>query len=91
MRSNEIWRRPLSLSERTAIHLQDVEAEGARLRGPNRFRESPHPRVTFAKRLLEAPGAQPAQGRICADHASSPMRDQVKKARHRIYDEVSVF
>jgi hypothetical protein len=83
--------RPLSPSESDTIRWQDVEAEPPGFVVINRYRESPHPRVTFAadfsKRLDPQPGIKVvyARTRIESD------RDQVKKLYIGYSDDVSVF
>ena len=83
--------RPLSSSERDRIHWQDVEAEPPGFVVINRYRESPHPRVTFqsdfSKRLEPQPGMKVVYARttIISD------RDQVKKLYIGYSDDVSVF
>ena len=83
--------RPLAASESQAIRWQDVEAEPPGFVVINRYRESPHPRVTFAndfsKRLEPQPGTKVvyARTRIVSE------RDQVKKLSLGYSDEVSVF
>jgi hypothetical protein len=83
--------RPLSPSERDAIRWQDVEAEPPGFVVINRYRESPHPRVSFAndfsKRLEPQPGMKVvyARTRIDSDRA------QVKKLYLGYSDDVSVF
>jgi len=70
---------------------EDVEAESPGFVVINRYRESPHPRVSFAndfsKRLDPQPGMKVvyARTRIASD------RDQVKKLLIGYSDEVSVF
>jgi hypothetical protein len=82
---------PLSPSESAAIRWQDVEAEPPGFVLINRYRESPHPRVSFAndfsKRLEPQPGMKVvfARTRIDSD------RDQVKKLFLGYSDDVSVF
>jgi|GEM_PF-157000 len=83
--------RPLSRSERAAIAWQDVEAEPPGFVVINRYRDSPHPRVTFAndfsKRLEPQPGTKVVYARaiIVSDH------EQIKKLDIGYSDEVSVF
>lgn len=83
--------RPLSSAELQAIEWQDVEAEAPGFVVINRYRESPHPRVSFqgdfSKRLEPQPGMTMvyARTRILAD------RDQVKKLYLGYSDDVSVF
>jgi hypothetical protein len=83
--------RPLSPSESDAIRWQDVEAEPPGFVVINRYRESPHPGVTFqgdfSKRLEPQPGMKVVYARtsITSDH------DQVKKLYIGYSDDVSVF
>jgi hypothetical protein len=83
--------RPISRSESDAMRWQDVEAESPGFVVINRYRESPHPRVSFAndfsKRLEPQPGMKVvyARTRIASD------RDQVKKLYIGYSDDVSVF
>jgi hypothetical protein len=83
--------RPLSPSERDAIHWQDVEAESPGFVVINRYRESPHPRVTFqsdfSTRLQPQPGMKVVYARTTIDSD----RDQVKKLYIGYSDDVSVF
>lgn len=83
--------RPLSVSELTAMKWQDVEAEPPGFVPINRYRASPHPRVTFAndfsKRLDPQPGMEVvyARANIVSDS------DQVRKLYIGYSDDVSVF
>jgi hypothetical protein len=83
--------RPLPPSESDVMGWQDVEAEPPGFVAINRYRESPHPKVSFAndfsKRLEPQPGMKVvyAQTRIDSD------RDQVKKLYIGYSDDVSVF
>ncbi|MEK6336512.1 MAG: hypothetical protein AABM67_16415 [Acidobacteriota bacterium] len=83
--------RPLSPAERDAINWEEVEAEPPGFVVINRYRASPHPRVSFAndfsKRLEPQPGMKVvyAKTTIFADH------DQVKKLEIGYSDDVSVF
>lgn len=83
--------RPLPPSESTAIHWQDVEAEPPGFVVIYRYREAPHPRVTFqgdfSKRLEPQRGMKVIYARtsINSDH------DQVKKLYIGYSDDVSVF
>ncbi|MGZ3443522.1 MAG: hypothetical protein ACXVDD_28565, partial [Polyangia bacterium] len=83
--------RPLAPAESAQILWQDVEAEPPGFVLINRFRESPHPRVSFAanfaKRLEPQPGMQVVYART---HIESD-RDQVKKLSIGYSDDVSVF
>jgi hypothetical protein len=83
--------RPLPPAESDAIRWQEVEAEPPGFVVINRYRESPHPRVSFAsdfsKRLEPQPGMKVAYARtsIASD------RDQLKKLYIGYSDDVSVF
>lgn len=83
--------RPLSSSEIAAMPWQDVEAEPPGLVAINRYRESPHPRVSFAndfsKRLEPQPGMRVVYARTNVDSD----RDQVRKLFIGYSDDVSVF
>jgi hypothetical protein len=83
--------RPLSDTESKSIKWQDVEAEAPGIVAVNRYRESPHPRVTFAndfsKRLEPQPGMKVIYARTNIDSD----REQVKKLFIGYSDDVSVF
>jgi len=83
--------RPLPASESAALRWQDVEAEPPGFVPINRYRESPHPRVSFAndfsKRLEPQPGMKVVYARTTIDSD----RDQVKKLALGYSDDVSVF
>ncbi|HEY2187600.1 MAG TPA: hypothetical protein VGH48_03465 [Caldimonas sp.] len=83
--------RPLAPAEIAQIHWQDVDAEPPGLVLVNRYRESPHPRVSFAtdwsKRLEPQPGMQVVYARAVIDSD----RDQAKKLAIGYSDDVSVF
>ena len=82
---------PLSASESEAIHWQDVEAEPPGFVVIYRYREAPHPRVTFqgdfSKRLEPQPGMKVIYARTNIESD----RDQVKKLYIGYSDDVSVF
>jgi hypothetical protein len=82
---------PLTSSETDAIRWQDVEAEPPGVVVIYRYREAPHPRVTFAndfsKRLESQPGMKVVYARTSIDSD----RDQVKKLYLGYSDDVSVF
>jgi hypothetical protein len=82
---------PLSPQERDTIKWQDVEAEPPGFVVINRYRESPHPRVTFqgdfSKRLEPQPGMKVVYARTSIDSD----RDQVKKLYIGYSDDVSLF
>jgi len=83
--------RPLSTAESAAIQWQDVEAEPPGFIVLYRYREAPHPRVTFqsdfATRLQPQPGLKVLYARttIDSDH------DQLKKLEIGYSDDVTVF
>jgi len=83
--------RSLSPAEIKSIPWQDVEAEAPGLVTLYRYREAPHPRVTFqgdfSKRLEPQPGMKVLYARtsIISD------REQVKKLLIGYSDDVSVF
>lgn len=83
--------RPLSPSEAATIPWQPVEAEPPGFVVLNRYRDSPHPRVTFqsdfSKRLDPQPGTRVVYARttIRSDRAS------LRKLELGYSDEVSVF
>ncbi|MEO8134176.1 MAG: hypothetical protein ABI831_09385 [Betaproteobacteria bacterium] len=83
--------RPLAAAESRAIQWEDVEAEAPGIVAINRYRDSPHPRVSFAndfsKRLDPQPGMKVVYARTRIDAA----RDQVKKLYIGYSDDVSVF
>lgn len=77
--------------EADAVRWQDVEAEPPGFVVINRYRESPHPRVTFAndfsKRLEPQPGMKVVYARTVIDSD----REQLKKLYVGYSDDVSVF
>ncbi len=83
--------RPLTAAESAAIRWQDVEAEPRGFVVLYRYREAPHPRVSFqgdfSKRLEPKPGMQVVYARTRIDSD----RDQVKKLSIGYSDDVSVF
>jgi hypothetical protein len=83
--------RALPRSESDAIHWQDVEAEPPGFVVLYRYREAPHPRVTFqgdfSKRLEPQPGMKVLYARTSIDSD----REQVKKLEIGYSDDVSVF
>jgi hypothetical protein len=83
--------RPLTAAESAGIHWQDVEAEPPGFVVLYRYREAPHPRVTFqgdfSKRLEPQPGMKVLYARTSIDSD----REQVKKLEIGYSDDVSVF
>jgi hypothetical protein len=82
---------PLSPTESAAIRWQDVEAEPPGFVVLYRYREAPHPRVTFqgdfSKRLEPQPGMKVVYARTSIDSD----RDQVQRLLIGYSDDVSVF
>jgi hypothetical protein len=82
---------PLTSSESDFIHWQDVEAEPPGFVVLYRYREAPHPRVSFAndfsKRLEPQPGMKVVYARTRIDSD----RPRVKKLFIGYSDDVSVF
>jgi hypothetical protein len=83
--------RPLAASERRAMRWQDVEAEAPGFVVINRYRESPHPRVTFATDFTKRLDPQPGTAVVYATTTIESDRDQVKRLLLGYSDEVSVF
>ena len=83
--------RPLSNAEIADINWQEVEAEPPGLVVINRYRESPHPRVTFANDFSKRLEPQPGMKVVYARTAIRSDRDQVKKLYVGYSDDVSVF
>lgn len=83
--------RPLSPSESNGIHWQDVEAEPPGFVVLYRYREAPHPKVSFqgdfSKRLEPQSGMKVVYARTNLDSD----RDRVKKLYIGYSDDVSVF
>ena len=82
---------PLSSSEIAGIQWQDVEAEPPGLVVLYRYRDAPHPRVTFqsdfSTRLQPQPGMKVLYARTNIDSD----RDQLKKLEIGYSDDVTVF
>jgi hypothetical protein len=83
--------RPLSPAEINSIAWQEVEAEPPGFVVLYRYRDAPHPRVTFqgdfSKRLEQQPGMKVLYARTTI----SSDREQVKKLLIGYSDDVSVF
>jgi 3-keto-disaccharide hydrolase len=83
--------KPLTLAEIAEIKWQEVEAEPPGFVVLYRYRQAPHPRVTFqgdfSKRLEPQPGMKMLYARTTIDSD----RDQVKKLEIGYSDDVSVF
>jgi hypothetical protein len=83
--------RPLTRTEQDAIRWQDVEAEPPGFVAINRYRDSPHPRVTFANDFSKRLDPQPGMKVVYARTTIASERDQVKKLFIGYSDDVSVF
>ena len=83
--------RPLSPAERKAMQWQDVEAEPPGFVVINRYRESPHPRVTFQGDFSKRLEPQPGMKVVYARTTIVSERDDVRKLDLGYSDDVSVF
>ena len=81
----------LSPSESDAIRWQDVEAEPPGFVVIYRYREAPHPRVSFASDFSKRLEPQPGMKVVYARTSIASDRDQVKKLYLGYSDDVSVF
>ena len=82
---------PLSPQERDTIQWQDVEAEPPGFVVIYRYREAPHPMVTFANDFSKRLDPQPGMKVIYARTSIVSESDQVKKLYIGYSDDVSVF
>jgi hypothetical protein len=82
---------PLSTGETAAIHWQTVEAEWPGIVPINRYRESPHPRVTFQSDFSTRLDPQPGTRVVYARTTIDADRDQIRKLSLGYSDEVSIF
>jgi hypothetical protein len=83
--------RPLAPSESKALQWLDVEAEPPGIVAINRYRESPHPRVSFATDFSKRLEPQPGMKVVYARAVIESERDQVRKLSLGYSDDVSVF
>ena len=83
--------RPLSPSESASGQWQDVEAESPGFVVIYRYREAPHPRVTFQGDFSRRLEPQPGMKVVYARTSINSDRDQVKKLLIGYSDDVSVF
>ena len=83
--------KPLSLAEIRTIKWQEVDAEAPGIVAINRYRESPHPRVTFANDISKRLDPQPGMAVVYARTNIVSDRDQTKKLYIGYSDDVSVF
>jgi hypothetical protein len=83
--------RPLSAAESASMTWQDVEAEPPGLVPINRYRPSPHPRVTFANDFSKRLDPQPGMKVVYARTTITSDSDAVRKLSLGYSDDVSVF
>ncbi len=83
--------RPLSPAESGAIPWQEVEAEPPGFVVLYRYREAPHPMVTFQRDFSTRLQPQPGMKVVYARAGIDSDRDQVKKLAIGYSDDVSVF
>jgi hypothetical protein len=83
--------RPLTAAESSAIQWQDVTAEPPGFVLLYRYREAPHPRVTFQGDFSKRLEAQPGMKVLYARTQIVSEREQVKKLELGYSDDVSVF
>jgi hypothetical protein len=81
----------LSPSESEAMPWQKVVAEAPGFVVVNRYRDSPHPRVSFANDFSKRLAPQPGMRVVYARTRIQAERDQVKKLLIGYSDDVSVF
>lgn len=82
---------PLTPSESDAIRWQDVEAEPPGFVVIYRYRDAPHPRVSFANDFSKRLEPQPGMKVVYARTSIASDRDQLKKLYLGYSDDVSVF
>jgi hypothetical protein len=82
---------PLTPAESGAIQWQEVEAEPPGFVVLYRYREAPHPRVTFADDFSKRLDPQPGMKVLYARTTIASEGEQVKKLEIGYSDEVSVF
>ena len=83
--------RPLGAAEIEAIRWQEVEAEPPGFVAINRYRESPHPRVSFASDFSKRLEPQPGMRVVYARTTIEADRDEVRTLHIGYSDDVSVF
>lgn len=83
--------KPLAPAEIKAIKWQEVEAEPPGLVNIYRYREAPHPRVTFANDFSKRLDPQPGMKVVYARTTIVAARDEVRKLLIGYSDDVSVF
>lgn len=83
--------RPLAPAESAAIRWQEVEAESPGFVVLYRYREAPHPRVTFQRDFSTRLQPQPGIKVVYARTSIESDREQMKKLFIGYSDDVSVF
>lgn len=83
--------RPLTAAEVRSIPWQEVEAESPGFVPINRYRESPHPRVTFANDPAKRLDPQEGMAVVYAKTTIVSANDEVRKLNLGYSDDVSVF
>lgn len=83
--------RPLSPSERAGIKWQEVKAEPPGIVAIYRYREAPHPRVSFQGDFTKRLEPQPGMKVLYARTSIPSDQEQVKKLYLGYSDDVSVF
>lgn len=83
--------RPLAPDEIAAMGWENVTAEAPGLVPINRYRDSPHPRVSFANDFAKRLEPQPGMKVVYARTYIEAERDQVRKLSIGYSDDVSVF
>jgi hypothetical protein len=83
--------RPLTKAESDTIQWQDVEAEPPGFVVLYRYRQAPHPMVTFQGDFSKRLEPQPGMKVLYAHTTINSDRDQVKKLEIGYSDDVSVF
>ena len=83
--------KPLGASEIASISWQDVEAEPPGLVALYRYRDAPHPRVTFQGDFSKRLDPQPGMKVLYARTTITSDRAQVKRLALGYSDDVSVF
>ena len=83
--------KPISATESNAINWDEVEAEPPGIVVLYRYRDAPHPRVTFANDFSKRLDPQPGMKVVYARTTIQSDRDQVKKLLLGYSDDVSVF
>jgi hypothetical protein len=83
--------RPLTRAESAAMAWQDVEAEPPGFVVLYRYREAPHPKVSFASDFSKRLDPQPGMKVVYARTTIESERDQIRKLSIGYSDDVSVF